>query len=108
MITKQFLKSKPVCKATFTLEAEAAPAAKKVALVGEFNGWNPETGIEMKKQKDGAFKAVVELEAGNSFYLHTKSRLYSRGGDFFCVISYRLSVIGLFMSLLVCGVHFYS
>lgn len=67
MITKQFLKSKPVCKATFTLAAEAVPAAKKVALVGEFNGWNPENGIEMKKQKDGAFKAIVELEAGKEF-----------------------------------------
>lgn len=66
MITKQFLKSKSLCKATFTLPADLAPEAKKVVLLGEFNGWNPENGILMKKQKDG-FKAVVELEAGKEF-----------------------------------------
>lgn len=67
MITKQFLKSKPVCKATFSLPVEAVPAAKSVALLGEFNNWDPATGIEMKKQKDGAYKAVVELETGKEF-----------------------------------------
>jgi 1,4-alpha-glucan branching enzyme len=66
MITKQFLKSKALCKATFTLPADLAPEAKKVVLLGEFNGWNAENGIVMKKQKDG-FKAVVELEAGKEF-----------------------------------------
>ncbi|HRD82747.1 MAG: isoamylase early set domain-containing protein [Saprospiraceae bacterium] len=67
MITKQFMKSKPVCKATFSIPAELAPEAKTVVLLGEFNGWNAEDGIQMKKQKDGIFKAVVELEAGKEF-----------------------------------------
>ncbi|MBX2928288.1 MAG: isoamylase early set domain-containing protein [Saprospiraceae bacterium] len=67
MITKQFMKSKALCKATFTLPAELAPEAKQVLLVGEFNGWNAENGIQMKKQKDGIFKAVVELETGKEF-----------------------------------------
>jgi hypothetical protein len=66
MITKQFMKSKPVCKATFSIPVELAPEAKTVVLLGEFNGWNAEEGIQMKKQKDG-FKAVVELEAGKEF-----------------------------------------
>jgi 1,4-alpha-glucan branching enzyme len=35
-----------------------------VALVGEFNGWNPEEAIALKKQKDGSFKAILELGAG--------------------------------------------
>lgn len=67
MISKQFMKSKPVCKATFTLSAEAVAKAKKVALVGEFNGWDVSNAIELKKQKDGAFKATVELETGKEF-----------------------------------------
>ena len=67
MIKKQFLKSKPVCKATFTLPAEAAPQAKQVAIVGEFNAWNVKDGVKMKKQKGGSFKAIVELETGKEY-----------------------------------------
>ena len=63
-ITKQFVKSKSVYKVTFTVPAEAAEEAKKVALVGEFNGWNPEEAIALKKQKDGSFKGTLELGAG--------------------------------------------
>ncbi|MCO6487398.1 MAG: isoamylase early set domain-containing protein [Phaeodactylibacter sp.] len=66
MIKKQFLKSKPVCKATFTLPVEAAPAARTVEVVGDFNDWNTEQAITMKKQKD-VFKAVVELESGKEY-----------------------------------------
>jgi 1,4-alpha-glucan branching enzyme len=65
MIKKQFLKSKPVCKATFTLPAEAAPEAKTVEILGDFNNWKE--GVEMKKQKNGIFKAIVELEAGKEY-----------------------------------------
>ena len=55
-LAKQFVKSKSVFKVTFTVPAEAASDAKKIALVGEFNGWNPEEAIALKKQKDGSFK----------------------------------------------------
>jgi 1,4-alpha-glucan branching enzyme len=67
MIKKQFLKSKPVCKATFTFPVEAAPEAKEVALLGEFNDWNPAEAVTMKKQKNGTFKAILELEAGKQY-----------------------------------------
>lgn len=63
-LSKQFVKSKSVFKVTFTVPAEAAAEAKKVALVGEFNGWNPEEAIALKKQKDGSFKTSLELGAG--------------------------------------------
>ena len=63
-LTKQFVKSKSLYKVTFTVPAEAADQAKKVALVGEFNGWNPEEAIALKKQKDGSFKASLELASG--------------------------------------------
>lgn len=68
MIKKKFLKSKPVCKATFTLPVEAAPDAKAVALVGEFNNWDTEKAIPLtKKKKDGVYAASIDLEAGKTY-----------------------------------------
>jgi 1,4-alpha-glucan branching enzyme len=40
-------------------------SAKKVMLVGDFNGWKP---VEMKKQKDGQFAAIVTLPPGTYEY----------------------------------------
>ncbi len=56
-ISKQYLKSKPVCKVTFTVPAEEA---KKVAVVGDFNNWNPK-GSALKKLKNGSFKGSFDL-----------------------------------------------
>ena len=66
MIAKKFLKSKPVCKATFSLPTEAVATAKKVVLIGDFNNWDTEAGISMKKQKNG-FKATLDLETGKEY-----------------------------------------
>ncbi|WP_159467271.1 isoamylase early set domain-containing protein [Dyadobacter sp. 3J3] len=66
-LTKQYLKSKPVVKVTFTLPAEAVEKSETVALVGEFNGWNPEEAIALKKQKDGSFKASLDLIPGKEY-----------------------------------------
>ena len=63
-LSKTFVKSKSLYKVTFTVPAEAAVETKKVALVGEFNDWNPEEAVALKKQKDGSFKASLELAAG--------------------------------------------
>ena len=63
-ISKTYSKSKPVCKVTFEVSADAVNGAKSVSLVGDFNEWNP---TALKKQKDGAFKASVELEKGKEF-----------------------------------------
>ena len=65
MIKKQFLKSKPVCKATFTFPTDAAPEAKTVEILGDFNNWKD--GVKMKKQKNGIFKAIVNLETGKEY-----------------------------------------
>lgn len=62
-IKKQFLKSKPVCKVTFSIEAEDA---KKVALVGSFNDWNAKK-TQLKKLKNGTFKGTIDLEKDNSY-----------------------------------------
>jgi len=67
MIKKQFLKSKPVCKTTFTVDKAVADGAETVALVGEFNDWDVNAPIEMKKLKNGTFKATVELETGKEY-----------------------------------------
>ena len=65
-LTKQSLKSKPVTKVTFRLPAEAAPEAKTVFLVGDFNDWNPEAN-PMTRLKNGEFKATLDLEAGREY-----------------------------------------
>ena len=62
-IKKQYLKSKPVCKVTFSVPAEEA---KNVAVVGSFNEWNTEA-TELKKLKNGTFKGTVDLEKDNSY-----------------------------------------
>lgn len=63
-LTKTFVKSKSLYKVTFSVSAEAATESKKIVLLGEFNGWDPSEAIVLKKQKDGSFKANVELAAG--------------------------------------------
>ena len=40
---KQYLKTRPVCKVTFSLAKEAALQAERVCVVGEFNDWSPLT-----------------------------------------------------------------
>ena len=66
-LTKQFLKSKPVCKVTFSVPAEVVESkSANVALVGDFNNWDATSHL-LKKQKDGSFKTTVELEAGREF-----------------------------------------
>lgn len=65
-LKKQFSKSAPKAKVTFTLPTEAVNGAKKVALVGEWNNWNEEKAVPMKKFKN-EYKAVVELGTGRNW-----------------------------------------
>ncbi|MCG8318332.1 MAG: isoamylase early set domain-containing protein [Cytophagales bacterium] len=65
-IKKQYLKSKPLCKVTFSLPKESANSAKKVNVVGEFNDWN-EKALPMKKLKDGSFKVTQDLSVGQEY-----------------------------------------
>ncbi|MEC4049496.1 isoamylase early set domain-containing protein [Flavobacterium sp. SUN046] len=62
-IKKQFVKTKPVCKVTFSV---AAKEANNVAVVGDFNNWNAIDG-ELSKLKNGTFKAVFDLPKDHSF-----------------------------------------
>ena len=62
-ITKQYLKSKPVCKVTFLVPAEYA---SEVQVVGSFNEWNT-TATPLKKLKNGNFKGSVDLDKDQSY-----------------------------------------
>ncbi len=66
MITKKYLKSKPVCKVTFEVAPEQLNGAKKVAIAGEFNNWQADA-TPLKKGKEGNYKVTLELEAGNDY-----------------------------------------
>jgi 1,4-alpha-glucan branching enzyme len=65
-IKKQYLKTRKTCKVTFRLPKMAAPSAKAVCIVGDFNGWsiyaNP-----MKRLKTGDFTITLEVEPGKEY-----------------------------------------
>lgn len=54
-------------KVTFTLSAETVGDATSAVLLGEFNNWNTDEAIILKKQKDGSMKATTTLEAGRTY-----------------------------------------
>lgn len=62
-ISKQYLKSKPICKVTFTVPAKDA---ESVAVAGEFNDWSTEAHA-LKKLKNGTFKGTLDLPKDNQF-----------------------------------------
>lgn len=66
-IKKKTSKGKTVCKVTFELPKEAAQGATQVQVVGDFNNWDPNTGIPMKASKTGSFSASVDLESGKEY-----------------------------------------
>ena len=63
---KQFLKSKDVCKATFTLTPNEVKNAATVQIVGDFNNWS-ESASSLKKFKNGNFKITINLEKGKQY-----------------------------------------
>jgi hypothetical protein len=54
-------------KVTFTLSAEVVGEATSGLLMGEFNNWNYNDGISLKKLKDGSMTASASLEAGKRY-----------------------------------------
>ncbi len=65
-LKKQFLKKKTSCKVTFTVDAELIAGGKEVAILGEFNNWDPSEDT-MRKLKDGSFTKTLELEMGQEY-----------------------------------------
>lgn len=64
MLKKQQLKTKPVCKVTFSLPADIQ--AETAFLVGDFNDWSEEA-TPMKKAKDGSFSVTLNLDRDKEF-----------------------------------------
>lgn len=62
-IKKQFSKTKPVCKVTFSILAKEATSA---AVAGDFNNWDPIAG-ELTKLKNGTFKAVIDIPTNATY-----------------------------------------
>ena len=62
-IAKQYLKTKPVCKVTFTVPAAEA---NKVVVVGDFNNWS-EKDSSLKKLKNGTFKGTFNLPKESTY-----------------------------------------
>ena len=65
-ITKTLTKGKKKCKVTFSLPAQAAPTAKVVKVVGDFNNWSWNKGVKLSKSSDG-FTGQLELEPGQRY-----------------------------------------
>ena len=66
MIKKNFLKSSPLCKVTFSLPKEAVQGANEVRVLGDFNQWNWEKGVPMT-EGDETFFAEIGLGAGQNY-----------------------------------------
>ena len=65
-IKKEPVKSVNLCKVTFRLPAEAAPNAKRVTIVGDFNNWS-QVSTPLKKMENGDFMVSIELATGKEY-----------------------------------------
>lgn len=54
-------------KINFILPAEYVQQVSEGILLGEFNNWNPEEGIQLQKKEDGSLQAELVLTAGRSY-----------------------------------------
>ncbi|WP_299215855.1 isoamylase early set domain-containing protein [uncultured Dokdonia sp.] len=61
-LTKKYLKSKPICKVTFTVPASEAST---VAVAGDFNNWD--TTASLKKLKNGSFKGTFDIPTEQAY-----------------------------------------
>lgn len=65
MLKKQPLKSKPVCKVTFSLPESVK--AETAFLVGDFNNWDEKATPMKKQKKDAQFAVTLELDKGREY-----------------------------------------
>lgn len=74
MIKKQVEKgSSNKVKVTFALPIEAS--AYPVAVLGDFNGWDPAAATKLVKRSNGTLSATVTLDAGQRY----RFRYYAAG-----------------------------
>lgn len=66
MITKQYSKTKPVCKVTFSVPVAQAGTQTDLRVLGDFNQWNWEQALQLTPGKE-AYQGALELAAGQSY-----------------------------------------
>ena len=62
-VKKQFIKTKPVVKVTFSVEAKEAT---QVSVIGDFNDWKEAEGT-LSKLKNGTFKGTFDLNKDSEY-----------------------------------------
>jgi 1,4-alpha-glucan branching enzyme len=60
-IKKEYLEGGKLCKVTFRLPSVAAPGARNVCIVGDFNNWNTRAN-PMKRQENGDYEISLKFE----------------------------------------------
>lgn len=99
-LTKQYFKSKDVCKVTFRVPGSAAQGANAASVVGDFNGWKANAN-PMKRLRDGSFSVAMELPKGKEY----RFRYLLDGGRWendWCADRYEPSPFGGDNSVVVC------
>jgi hypothetical protein len=99
-LSKQYFKSKDVCKITFRVPRPAAQEAREASVVGDFNGWRADA-TPMKRLKDGSFSAAMELPRGKEY----RFRYLLEGGRWendWCADRYEPGPYGGENSVVVC------
>ncbi|MFC1838516.1 isoamylase early set domain-containing protein [Thermodesulfobacteriota bacterium] len=64
MARKNYSKTGEFCRVTFELPQELN--ADEISLCGEFNDWNPQKNI-MIKRKNGRWSTTISLKAGRKY-----------------------------------------
>ena len=70
MIKKTYIKTRDTCKITFRIPERELPEnldIESVALVGDFNDWDPEA-TPMTPTKKGVYKAQIEVPPGQTVH----------------------------------------
>ncbi|EMG36962.1 isoamylase early set domain-containing protein [Desulfocurvibacter africanus] len=65
-LKKKYLKTKPLCKVSFSLPKEVTNGVDTVQLVGDFNDWD-RSATPMKRSKAGEYSVTIDLEAGRDY-----------------------------------------
>jgi 1,4-alpha-glucan branching enzyme len=64
---KEYLEGGKLCKVTFRLPSVAAPGAKSVCIVGDFNNWNTRAN-PMKRQENGDYEISLKVEPRKEYH----------------------------------------
>jgi len=64
---KEYLEGGKLCKVTFRLPSVAAPGAKNVCIVGDFNNWNTRAN-PMKRLENGDYEISLKFEPRKEYH----------------------------------------